>query len=180
MNDETALTSYQFTIDSSITEWLEQKRTTRSGSGKTITAYRETMQQFRAFLAQGDLDLLSNPIDIARVAPIWASTRLPPRVKKDGTLNNRHEGPVSNSTYNQRLAILSSWYTFVQQVYKLEIPNPIKDVQKRKVQAYAAALPIESDVVETGFESINRNRLQGLRDYAILAVALYQDVEQVS
>jgi hypothetical protein len=71
MIDETALTSYQFTIDSSITEWLEQKRTTRSGSEKTITAYRETMQQFRAFLAQGHLDLLSNPIDIARVAPIW-------------------------------------------------------------------------------------------------------------
>ncbi len=41
------------------------------------------------------------------------------------------------------------------------------------MQAYAAALPIEPDVVETGLESINRNRLQGLRDYAILAVALY-------
>jgi site-specific recombinase XerD len=173
MNDETTLTSYQFTIDSSITEWLEQKRTTRSGSEKTITAYEETMKQFRAFLAEFRLDLLSNPIDIARVAPIWASTRLPPRVKKDGTPNKRHEGPVSNSTYNQRLAVISSWYAFVQQVYKLAIPNPIKDVTKRKVQAYAAALPIEPDVVETGLESINRNRLQGLRDYAILVVALY-------
>lgn len=161
MNDETALTSYQFTIDSSITEWLEQKRTTRSGSAKTITAYRETIQQFRDFLVQGGLDLLSNPIDVARIAPIWASTRLLPRLKKDGTPNRRHEGPVSNSTYNNRLAILSSWYTFVQHVYKLEIPNPIKDVTKRKVQAYAAALPIEPNVVETGLESINRNQLQG-------------------
>jgi len=169
----TALTSYQFTLDSSITEWLEQKRLTRSGSAKTIRAYHDTMQQFRDFLAGGGLDLLSNPIDIARVAPMWASTRLPMPLKKDGTPNKRHEGPVSNATYNQRLAIISSWYTFVQQTYHLDIPNPIKDVAKRKVQAYAAALPIEPDVVETGLESINRNRLQGLRDYAILAVALY-------
>src|SRR5258708_3244624 len=140
-----AITSYQFTIDASIPEWLEQKRTTRSRSPKTITAYRETMHQFRAYLAQFGLDLLSNPIDIARVAPIFACTRLPPRLKHDGTPNKRHEGPVSNATYNNRLAILSSWYTFVQQVYQLQVPNPIKDVTKRKVQAYAAALPVEPD-----------------------------------
>src|SRR5258708_39753209 len=165
MAEETALTSYQFTIDASIAEWLEQKRLTRSGSAKTIKAYAETIEHFRAWLVQFGLDLLSNPIDISRVAPMWASTRLPVPLKKDGTPNKRHEGPVSNSTYNQRLAIISSWYTFVQQTYHLDIPNPIKDVAKRKVQAYAAALPIEPDVVETGLESINRNRLQGLRDY---------------
>jgi site-specific recombinase XerD len=173
MNDETALTSYQFTIDSAITEWLEQKRLTRSGSAKTIWAYHDTMQQFRDFLAGGGLNLLSNPIDIARVAPMWASTRLPLPLKKDGTSNKRHEGPVSNATYNQRLAIVSSWYTFVQSTYHLDIPNPIKDVPKRKVQAYAAAVPIEPDVVETGLESIDRTNVLGLRDYAILAVALY-------
>ncbi len=170
---DTALVLSQFTIEASIAEWLKQKETTRSGSLKTITAYRDTIQQFRNYLSPFRLDLLGNPIDIARVAPIWASTRLPTRLKKDGTPSKRHQGEISNSTYNQRLAILSSWYTFVQEVYKLEIPNPIKDVAKRKVQAYAAALPIEPDVVETGLEGINRNRLQGLRDYAILAVALY-------
>ncbi len=69
MNDDTALTLPQFTIDASITEWLAQKRTTRSGSAKTNTAYGDTIQQFRDFLAGGGLDLLSNPIDIARVAP---------------------------------------------------------------------------------------------------------------
>jgi site-specific recombinase XerD len=173
MAEETALVSYQFTIDSSLTEWLEQKRLTRSGSAKTIRAYAETIEHFRAWLVQFGLDLLSNPIDIARVAPMWANTRLPVPLKKDGTPNKRHEGPVSNATYNQRLAIVSSWYTFVQSTYHLDIPNPIKDVPKRKVQAYAAALPIESDVVETGLESIDRSRVPGLRDYAILAVALY-------
>jgi site-specific recombinase XerD len=172
MIESSALTPYQFTIDSAINEWLEQKRTTRSGSPKTIMAYRETIASFRQFLAP-HCDLLSNPIDIARIAPIWASTRQPARLRKDGTLNKRHQGEVSNSTYNQRLAILSSWYTFVQEVYKLDIPNPIKDVARRNVQAYAEVLPIEPEVIETGLESINREKLQGLRNYALLAVALY-------
>jgi site-specific recombinase XerD len=162
MNDDTALTLPQFTIEASIKEWLAQKRTTRSGSAKTNTAYGDTIQQFRDFLAGGGLDLLSNPIDIARVAPIWASTRLPAQLRKDGTPNKRHQGDVSNSTYNQRLAILSSWYTFIQQVYKLDIPNPIKDVARRNVQAYAEVLPIEPDVIEKGLEGINRNHLQGI------------------
>jgi integrase len=173
MNDETALILSQFTIETSTKEWLAQKRTTRSGSDKTNEAYRETIQQFRDFLTPFTLDLLSNPIDIARIAPIWASTRLPARLRKDGSLNKRHTGEVSNSTYNQRLAILSSWYTLVQEIYKLDIPNPIKDVARRNVQAYAEVLPIEPDVIETGLESIDREKLQGLRNYALLAVALY-------
>ena len=97
---------------------------------KTITANGDTVASFRTFLADFGLDLLANPIDIARIAPIWASTRLPARLRNDGTPNKRHQGDVSNSTYNQRLAILSSWYTFVQEVYKLDIANPVKDVAR--------------------------------------------------
>ena len=78
---DTSLTLPFFTIDASITEWLKQKETTRSGSLKTITAYGDTIQQFRTFLADFGLDLLANPIDIARIAPIWASTRLPTTIE---------------------------------------------------------------------------------------------------
>lgn len=170
--NETALALPQFTLDSSIREWLAQKQTTRSGSLKTRIAYEETMQQFRVFLAGWQMDLLSNPVDLARLAPIWASTRLPTHLNKDGTPNKRHEGPVSNATYNQRLAILSSWYTFVQEVYHLQIPNPIKDVARRNVQAYAEVLPIDPEMIESGLSCIDRTHLQGLRNYAILAVAL--------
>ena len=169
---DTSLALPSFTIDASITEWLTQKQKTRSGSAKTILAYSDTVASFRSFLVDFGLDLLANPIDIARIAPVWASTRLPARLNKDGTPNKRHQGEVSNSTYDQRLAILSSWYTFVQEVYKLDIPNPIKDVARRNVQAYAEVLPIEPDVIETGLESINREKIAGLRNYALLAVAL--------
>src|SRR5260370_10336861 len=163
MDDTQALTTYQFTIDSAVAEWLAQK-TTRTGSHKTRKAYEDTMRQFRATLARGGLDLLSNPIDIARVAPLWANQR---------AATTRGAGQeVSPSTYNQRLAILSSWYTFVQYTYKLEVPNPIKGVKKRPVQAYAAAKPIAPETVERGLEAIDRKTDEGLRNYALLAVAL--------
>jgi integrase len=159
-----ALTPYQFTIDSAINEWIAQKHT-RTGSRKTRAAYEDTMRAFRDFLAGGGLDLLSNPIDIARVAALWANMR--------DSKTRRPGEDVSPSTYNQRLAILSSWYTFVQETYKLAIPNPIADVKKRPVQAYGAAVPIAAETIEQGLESINRKTLEGLRNYALLAVALY-------
>jgi hypothetical protein len=96
--------------------------------------------------------LLSNPIDIARVAALWANMR-------DGKTRRPGED-VSPSTYNQRLAILSSWYTFVQETYHLYIPNPIKDVKKRPVQAYATAEPIMPETVEQGLDAINRKNLK--------------------
>ena len=160
---DTALTTYQFTIEKAIAEWLEQKRI-RTGSQKTYDAYRETMQSFRQVLWRGNIDLLDNSTDIQRLAAIWANTR-----------NGKSRRPgedVSPSTYNQRLAILSSFYTFLQEVYHLDIPNPIESVKKRPVQAYATAAPIEPEDIEQGLLSINRATLQGLRDYAILAVAL--------
>src|SRR5260370_35752873 len=102
----------------------------------------------RGVVATGGCDLQSNPVDVDRLAPIWASVRTLRRNQPAGDLNK----PVSASTYNQRLAILSSWYTFVQETYHLTIPSPIKDVKKRPVQAYAAALPIYLTPITHGLE----------------------------
>src|SRR5260370_33943541 len=97
---DTTIAPYQFTIDAAIAEWLAQKET-RTGSKKTRQAYEETMRQYRNFLARGSLDLLSNPVDIVRVAKLWASMR------KGNTRNPGQD--VSHSTYSHGLAILSSW-----------------------------------------------------------------------
>jgi len=102
MQDST-LTSYHVTIDAAVAEWLAQKETI--GSKRTRAEYEKTMRRFHAFLAQGDLDLLSNPIDIARVVALWANMR--------GSLTRRPGQDVSPAMYNQRLAILSSFYTFL-------------------------------------------------------------------
>jgi len=158
-----ALTPYHFTIEKAIAEWLERKRR-RTGSQRTYDAYRETMHLFRLVLWRGNIDLLDHPTDIERLATIWANTR-------NGQTRRPGED-VSPSTYNQRLAIISSFYIFLQEVYKPDIPNPIERVKRRPVQAYAAALPIEPEIILEGLENINKATLQGMRDYAILAVAL--------
>lgn len=166
MSIDTALQVYQFSLESTIAEWLAQKKN-RTGSHKTEKAYADTMSDFRQRLARGNLDLLDNPLDVARVAAIWASVR-----------NEHSKSPgqeVSPSTYNQRLAILSSFYSFLNEHYQLDphVPNPLETVKKRPVQAYAAAQPLESERVTEGLERIDRSTREGLRDYALIAVALY-------
>src|SRR5947209_10116294 len=129
-----ALTTHQFTLDSAIAEWVAQRKTL--GSARTAAEYERTMESFRLFLAPGGLDVLPiaaqseqevsrHAIDIARLASQWANMRLPARLKKDGTASARFDPdtPVSSTMYNQRLAILSSFYTFIQDTYKLPIPN---------------------------------------------------------
>ena len=162
MDSEKALTKHQFSLEAAILEWLRQKQT-RTGSKKTRTAYEDTMQSFRMTLQRGELDLLSNPIDIARVATIWAALRSP---------DTSDPSEVAPATYNQRLAIISSFYTFLQETYQLDYVNPIESIKKRPVQAYATAMPLEVDEVADRLEGIDRSTPQGKRDYALLAVAL--------
>src|SRR6266700_6101249 len=177
--EHTAIQPYQFMLDSAIAEWIAQRKTL--GSSRTATEYERTMESFRQFLSPGALDVLPitarseqevsrHAMDIARLVGLWANTRAPARLKKDGTKSARFDPgtPVSSSMYNQRLAILSSFYSFIQDTYKLHIPNPIKDVKRPKVQAYKAADPIPPDEVEQGLDGIDRNIPEGLRDYAIL------------
>jgi integrase len=161
----TSIQVYQFSLESAIKEWIAQKKI-RTGSQKTEQAYHDTMQSFREVLLKGALDLLDNPIDVARVATIWASLR--------NEHTRRPGDDVSPSTYNQRLAILSSFYTFLNENYKLDptIPNPIETIKKRPVQAYAAAVPLDAESLEK-LATIDRARIEGLRDYALIAVALY-------
>lgn len=161
-------------IDAYVTEWIEAKRT-RTGSARTKEGYQDTMHSFREALAvrgldllatnaQGPDDLLTHAFEVARVAGIWAGLR-------NG--NTRRAGEqVAASTFNLRLAIVSSWYTFMQETYKLDIPNPIKDVKRRPVNEYERVEPLEAESVEQGLAAIDRSNIEGLRDYALLSVAL--------
>ncbi|HJT59492.1 MAG TPA: tyrosine-type recombinase/integrase [Ktedonobacteraceae bacterium] len=162
MDSEKALTKHQFSLEAAILEWLRQKQT-RTSSKKTRIAYEDTMQSFRMTLQRGGLDLLSNPLDIARVATIWAALRSP---------GMSDPSEVAPATYNQRLAIISSFYTFLQEIYQLDYVNPIESIKKRPVQAYGTAMPLEVDEVADRLEGIDRSTPQGKRDYALLAVAL--------
>jgi site-specific recombinase XerD len=195
----TSIQAYQFSLDSAIAGWITQKETMGGshpvmvdGRLRTRTGieYERTMKSFRQYLtgapgfldvlpltAQSEEDVTHHAIAIAGIAPLWANTRAPARKRKDDKDSARFdsEAPVSASMVNQRLAVISSFYTFVQDTYKLHIPNPIKDVKRKKVQPYAdaAANAIPPDEIEQGLDSIDRSTQEGLRDYALLAVALY-------
>lgn len=160
---ETGLTQYQFTVEKAILEWLYQKRVTKSNSEKTNTAYHGTLQSFRDTLQSAGLDILSNPVDIARIATMWAAQR---------SEQAKKQGNVSDSTYNQRLAIVSSFYSFLQQTYKLDIINPIRDVPKRSIQVYAHAMSLDPEEVNIRLQSIDRSTVQGKRDYTLLCLGL--------
>jgi integrase len=158
-----SLIPYDRTLENLIDGWIFDKLNSKSGSKKTETAYRDTLQSFRETLQRGGLDLDSEDTrTISQVAAIWAGMRKP---------NAKREGEIAPATYNQRLAIISSFYAYLKE-QGIECHNPIEDVKKRKVQAYAQAAPLDGDDVTTNLAAIDRSTQQGKRDYALLAIAL--------
>ena len=88
---------------------------------------------------------------------------------------------VSRSTLNQTLAAISSFYDYAQNKYVdfqdgQEIPlyyyNPAKMVDRPKVQQYGKAHPLTSDEARALLQSIDRETIQGKRDYALILAYL--------
>ena len=189
-------------VDLAITAWLHAKLQ-RSGSAKTRTAYATILGEFRAALAMEGLDLdgadprrcredamlmaaaaptdvehTTMPIDsgsiedlmsarataLALVAQAYAArpaeTRYGPR-------------PVAPTTANLRLAALSSFYTYASRQDLIRGPNPIERVERHRVEAYAAARPLAYDDLRERLADIDVAGKAGLRDYALLLVALH-------
>jgi integrase len=162
----THLVRYNSTIEAMIAGWLAEKQHSKSGSLKTQHAYHTTMQSFRAYLQAEGLDVDASPAHIIRVAQVWAAHR---------SETAKSAGAVSPATYNQRLAIISSFYAYLgeqAQAQNETYPNPIEAIKKPKVQAYAEAAPLGAGEVYDRLLSIDRSSAQGKRDYAILAIGL--------
>jgi integrase len=154
------------TIETAIAAWLDSK-CGRSGSEKTTKAYRETLYQFRSLLWRFGLDLDGGPqgdMDAASLAAQgWANMRA-----ESSPLPGRD---VAASTYNQRLAILSSFYAYARKTKLLVVENPIDTIDRHSVQEYANAVPLDRGEVEKRLEAMDRPDLVGQRDYALLSVA---------
>lgn len=162
-----SLVVYHKTVEHLIEGWLFEKKNSKSGSARTDQAYRETIINFRMTLQRGGLDLDSEDVHtIADVATIWAGLRSP---------ESKRDTEVAASTYNLRISIVASFYSYCQEQarsYGADVINPMKMVKKRKVQAYANVEPLDGDEVMSRLSMINRRTLVGKRDYALLAVAL--------
>src|SRR5262245_58893164 len=106
------LTLHHITLDQVIALWLDAK-TKRTRSLETERAYAGRLREFRTLLQAAGLDLDSDPRAVAVLAQGWADQR------------SKGAQPIANATYNQRLAILSSFYAFARKKGYLQTENPI-------------------------------------------------------
>jgi integrase/recombinase XerD len=176
MNDKSAIIVYQsnpstlddtivmpdqdvvMSLEQAIAGWIDENAHL-SESAKTETAYRDTLTDFRAVLHTQHLDLDGFPGTIAPIAQAWAGSS-----KRDGAA-------VASATFNQRLAIVSSFYRYAIKHEVLQ-SNPIERIKRRKRGKKDAAKPITESQVKSGLQRIDRSTPEGLRDYAILSIAL--------
>jgi len=154
------ITIYQvparMTIDQAILAWLDEKR---ADSLRTATAYEETLNDFRDTLRSAGLDLDSEPAMIAPLAQGWCRSS-----KRDGA-------QVTATTFNQRRSIISSYYKYAI-TYEVLPYNPMERVKRQKLGKKDAARPLASSTIKGGLAKIDRSTPEGMRDYALLSVAL--------
>ncbi len=166
-------------IDSAIRAWIEAK-TRRSGSEKTRKAYDDTLTAFRGLLWQTGrhLDPSMNARENTEEAHREAIAEIALAAQGFAGLSVKNK-IVSESTYNQRLAVLSSFYTFANKRNFFTLSNPIATVERTKVQSYKHAQPLDPQEVTQRMQAIDRSTKQGARDYVLLAI-LFQTGRRLS
>lgn len=138
-----------------IAAWLQAKRG-RSGSRHTAVSYETTLDAFRAALQSEGLDLDADPRMVALALKAWCE-----------------RGDPSPATYNHRLSVMSSFYTFAARRGLLpHMANPAALIERRKAPERHATRPLEPAKVRELMAAIDRSTPAGARDYALLAVAL--------
>jgi integrase/recombinase XerD len=147
-------------LDRVADEWLAAMAA-RSHSPHTASSYREAFTRFRRALAADGLRLDSDPARVAGVAQRWAQ------------VDWRSGAPTSAATGNQRLAILSSFYRFALRRGAFPGPNPLERVERRRVAAFTDVRALPPDEVRRRLAAIDQSTLRGLRDHALLTIALY-------
>jgi site-specific recombinase XerD len=156
----TDITIYQpavhMTLYQSILAWLDEKR---ADSVRTADAYELTLHDFRQTLRGAGLDLDGEPALIAPLAQGWARS-------------SRREGvTVTATTFNQRRSIVSSYYKFAI-THEVLVYNPMERVKRQKLGKKDKAHRLSKNTVKMGLAKIDRSTSEGLRDYALLSVAL--------
>jgi integrase len=137
--------------DLALAAWLDEHR----ARPLTHSAYDAEMQRFRAELQRVGLDLDGDYGLVALVAQAYAAA-----------------GDVGAVTHNKRLSIVSSFYKYAIKHTLLAPPNPIDLVKRRKRAPYARAQALDVGDVRARLAAIDRASVAGLRDYALLSVAL--------
>ena len=137
--------------------WLERKRS-RSGSQRTATIYERTVAAFFAHCRKAPAEVL--PQDVLAFA-----TRP----------NGKNGKPVTQTTINHRVAVVSSFYGFATRYLvvregvtrPLAVFNPASALDRATVQAYARSKAGRLDDIRAQIRLIPGD-LAGLRDRALI------------
>lgn len=146
-----------------VAAWLESK-TGRSGSANTARAYRATIDSWRGALAALPLALAPPAEPAAREAWLAAAATLAQAWAA--------AGDVAAATYNRRCAVVSSFYAFAARRGLFADANPISRVERRRVQAYAAAVAPGDAEIRAALAALAGDDLRARRDRAIIGVAV--------
>lgn len=154
------ITIYQppqrMTLEQTIFAWLDEKR---ADSLRTAKSYDATLHDFRDTLQGAGLDLDSEPALVAPLAQGWARH------------SRRAGAQVTPTTFNQRRSIISSFYKYAI-TYEVLAYNPMERVRRQKPGKKDAAHHLTSSTIKAGLHKIDRSMPEGLRDYALLSIAL--------
>lgn len=144
-----------------ITAWRAEHA---QASARTADTYSPMMLSFRAFLLGHGLDLDAPARDIAYHAQAWAA--LP---------HSKTGRAVTPATHNLRLAALASFYEYAIRHDEMSGPNPVERVKRLKREMYkgAKAMPFAAGEMDAAIAQIPGDSLNGLRDRALLSLALY-------
>jgi integrase len=103
----------------------------------------------------------SGAAEVADIAQMWAARP------------NRVGAPPAPATVAQRLAIISSFYRFAIKRGHFDGPNPIERVDRPKVERYKDARALDFATVRKRFAEIDRFSPEGIRDFALLTLAMH-------
>lgn len=145
-----------------IEEWLLDKYALTQ-SKCTETTYHDIVTSLRTYLQKRSLDLDSSANEIVSDIQLWANLR---------ASGSKRQGSVAPSTYNQRIAAVSSFYRWVIEKGIYNDSNPTIQLARATVQKYAHAHVLNAQQVGVKLKSIDRSTKRGLRDYTLLQVAL--------
>jgi len=171
-------------VDTIVASWLKTKFY-RSESVCTRKAYAATIATFRGMLAtiDADLDIAALPLRFngthgeevkerrERLAVVREAARRfaeMPNARHGVALNT----PVKRSTYNHRLAVVSSFYRYTIREGLLDLAHNPLDMERARVKSYEGAKPIPAEKVAAALLGMDLGTVQGLRDYAIISLGV--------
>jgi integrase/recombinase XerC len=158
-------------IEELILNFVKEKAA-RSQSQKTAKAYFDTITAFQAYLHEHGYDLIMYTRDEGGWTDYTFIRSKIADCASDFAIQSKRPGKrlVAESTRDQRLAILSSFYQYADTRRKVPFSNPITMIERSPIEAYAGAVALSEDHVQAALASIDQSTLIGQRNYTLLLV----------